>query len=80
MQERLLAAGVGNKVVWQGNRFTASVGWGSILNLVGDIQPETIVLERCSGAIGGVVLAKCRDAFREMFAAGEELPVTDGTS
>jgi len=77
MRERLQAAGISDKVAWDGNRFTSSVGWGAILNLVGRIEPEIIVLEKCSGAIGGVVLAKCREAFREMFPRGEEIQPTE---
>ena len=80
MRERLQAAGISDKVTWDGNRFTSSVGWGTILNLVGRIEPEAIVLEKCSGAIGGVVLSKCREAFREMFPGGEEIQLTENST
>lgn len=73
MVDRLLAAGISDKVAWNGDQFKSSIGWGTILNLVGRIEPDVIVLEKCSGAIGGVVLAKCREAFQEMFPAGYEV-------
>lgn len=40
IQHRLQAADINDKVVWKGNRFTASVGWGVILNLVGEIKEK----------------------------------------
>ena len=43
--ERLQAAGISDKVTWDGNRSAqSSVGWGTILNLVGRIEPEIIFI------------------------------------
>ena len=80
MLERLSDRGISDKVGWKVNRFTSTVGWGAILDLVGEIQSQTVVLEKCSGAIGGVVLGKCREAFREMFPDGEELQPAEHSS
>jgi len=70
-QQRLDEAGVSKSVVWAGNTFSATVGWGSILSLIGEIQDHMIVLKKCSGALASVVLAKTRHAFEEMFPGGE---------
>jgi len=70
-QQRLEEAGVNNSVVWAGNTFSATVGWGTILALVGEIQEEVIVVKKCSGGLSGVVLAKVRQAFEQMFPGGE---------
>jgi hypothetical protein len=40
-----------------------------VLNLVGEIQEDVVVLKKCSGAMAGVVLAKPRHA--KMFPGGE---------
>jgi len=72
IQGRLALAGVSDKVIWDGDTFRSSVGWGSILNLVGHITDQTVTLEKSSGAMGGVILEKSREAFRELFPDGQQ--------
>ena len=80
IQERIEAAGVSEKVKWNANTFTASVAWGAVLNLVGEINEDTIVLQKSSGAIGSVVLAKSREAFEKLFPDGEEVIATSASN
>jgi hypothetical protein len=72
IQTELEKLGHGGKVTWKGDEFTCSLGWGTILNTAGKVTGETIVLEKCSGAIGSIALAKFREFFQRVFPGGEQ--------
>lgn len=75
IEDRLKSAHVSDKVAWNGDTFSSSVGWGTILNLVGEVTDDAVVLQKSSGAMGGVILAKSREGFKQLFPEGEEVPV-----
>lgn len=69
----LESLGHGSQVNWNGNEFSSSIGWGTILSLTGKVTGEAIVLDKCGGAIGGIVLAKLRECFERAFPGGERV-------
>lgn len=71
IQNELESLGHGSHVNWNGDEFSSSIGWGTILSLAGRVTDQTVVLEKCSGAIGGVVQAKLREFFERDFPGGE---------
>lgn len=74
MQGKLRAAGYDDKVKWNGCDFSASVGFGSILNLKGRVSDQEVVLDTCSGAIGGTVQDQVRQILEKLFPGGEMEP------
>jgi hypothetical protein len=58
-------------VTWEGFSASASVGWGAILNVAGEVTDHDIVLDRCGGAAGPVVLRECRPVLSRLFPGGE---------
>ena len=72
IQNELEKLGHGGQVTWTGDEFTCSLAWGTILSTAGKVTDETIVLDKCSGAIGGIVLAKLRECFGRVFPGGEQ--------
>jgi len=73
IEDRLKSAHVSEKVSWNGDIFSSSVGWGTILNLVGEVTDDAVVLRKSSGAMGGVILAKSREGFQQLFPEGREV-------
>ena len=45
IQDSLSDAGVGHHVKWEGNHLTATVGWGLILKVVGELTDQVVRLE-----------------------------------
>ena len=66
----LVKVGHDGKVKWSGNEATASVGWGVVLSASGKITDEAVVLEKCGGAVGGLVLNRCREMLARLFPTG----------
>jgi hypothetical protein len=60
------------RVTWEDFKASASVGWGAVLNVAGEVTDHTIVLERCGGAAGATVLRECRRILERLFPGGEE--------
>lgn len=71
LQAKMNQAGIADKVTWNGDQFQSNVGWGTVLNLVGEITDHEIVLSKVSGMLRGTVLTKSREAFEQMFPGGE---------
>jgi hypothetical protein len=71
MEEQLSEAGYADQVQWDGDEFSASVGFGTVLKVKGQVTDEEIVLEKCSGALGSTVLAKIREIVGRVFPGGE---------
>jgi hypothetical protein len=69
--EELRKHGHDGKVKWKGDKATVSVGWGAILHAEGTITDETVVLEKCGGAVSAIVLSKCREMLERAFPRGE---------
>jgi hypothetical protein len=72
IQAELCKLGYDGKVTWKGDEATASVGWGTVLNVSGKITSEAIILDKCGGAVGGTVLGKCREMLLRLFPNGGE--------
>ena len=64
--------GHGRKVKWTGDEAWASVGWGIELSAEGQVTDEVLVPEKCGGAVGGLVLAKCKELLARLFPGGEQ--------
>lgn len=73
IQAELKQLGYDGKVTWDADSASASVGWGTILNASGRITDDTIILEKCGGAVGGIVLSKCREMLVRVFPGGEQV-------
>jgi hypothetical protein len=72
IQAELAKHGHDDKVTWKGDEASASVGWGAILSAAGRVTEEAVVLDKCGGAVGGIVLGKCREMLCRLFPAGGE--------
>jgi len=72
IQRELVTIGHDNKVKWSANEASVSVGWGVVLSAKGKITDETVVLEKCGGAVGGVVLNRCCEMLDRLFPGGEQ--------
>jgi hypothetical protein len=77
IQMKLAGAGVGQSVTWIDNAFQASVGWGVILKVVGEVTEEVVRLDQVSGALAKSVLSKSRDELASLFPDGYEVTMTD---
>ncbi len=71
IQQYLTTNGYIDKVQWHGNSFSASVGMGLALNIKGQITDHEIVIEKCSGIGGSVVLTKIRETLQKNLPGGE---------
>ncbi len=74
VRQYLASSGYLDKVKWEGNSFSASVGMGIALSLKGELTADEIVIEKCSGAAGPVVLSKIRETLQKAFPNGEIVP------
>jgi hypothetical protein len=71
LKEGLHDAGYADRVKWSGNEFSASVGFGMILNIAGRIMDQEAVLDECGGAAGGTALRMIREILQRLFPGGE---------
>jgi hypothetical protein len=67
IQAKIRELGYDSWVNWQGNEATASAGMGLLLDLRGHITDESVVIDKCRGGIGGLVLGKCQEIFEQLF-------------
>jgi hypothetical protein len=73
IQEELRKLGHDGKVTWKGDEATASLALGTMLGVRGKVTDEAILLDKCGGALGGVVLRKCREMLLRLFPSGGEV-------
>lgn len=71
VQQYLAESGYLDKVKWNGNSFSASMGMGVALNIQGTITDDEIVIEKCGGVGGHAALSKMRESLQKSFPAGE---------
>ena len=71
IQAQLVKTGYGEQVTWDGNAFSASVGMGYMLDLSGVVNDQEVVLEKCGGMTGGMVLGKLKKMVEHLFPGGE---------
>ena len=64
--------GYSNRVKWDGNSASVSVGLGKILLIRGSVEETEIVLD-CKGIFGDTVLDKCKEILAHKFPDGELL-------
>jgi len=69
---RLIASGYDRCVNWSGDSFSSVMGWGTILDVEGRIDDDYFVLEKSRGAVGNVVLNRCRAILEDLFPGGEQ--------
>jgi hypothetical protein len=67
IEEQLIRAGYPDKLKWQGNAFSAAVGFGTVLKVQGQITDRDIVIERCDGFLGNIALKKIQDTLPTLF-------------
>jgi hypothetical protein len=72
IQAEVRRLGYDQKVMWSGDSATASVAWGAVLSASGKVTDEAIILDKCGGAVGGIVLARCRELLERIFPDGEQ--------
>jgi hypothetical protein len=64
-------SGYGGYVAWEGARAEARYGpFASVLHVKGEVTGDAVVLEKCGGPAGGVVLGKCRQMLERLFPGG----------
>ena len=68
---QLVKTGYGDQVIWDGNAFSASAGMGYMLDISGVVNDQEVVLEKCGGMTGGMVLGKLKKMFEYLFPGGE---------
>jgi len=71
LQAELGKANRDDTLAWDGDAFSASVGWGTILKLRGHITEQEIVVDQCSGVAAGRVLSSVRASLTNLFPGGE---------
>ncbi len=59
----LKSEGYDEHISWNGDEFSASVGFSVVLSLKGKITETEIIIQDCSGVAGGKVLDKCKMLF-----------------
>ncbi len=72
IRTELAKLGHASNVTWKDYEFTSSLGWGTILSTSGSVNADEIILDKCSGALGGIVLAKSREFFERVSPGGEQ--------
>lgn len=73
IQAALESSGHANRVTWKGNRAEARYGpFASVSHVVGQVNDEAVVLERCGGIASGTVLGRCRVMLEQLFPGGEQ--------
>lgn len=72
IQNALKEAGYSGYVKWNGFKAEAKYGLFSAgLHAQGEITDTSVVLEKCGGLAGGVVLNKCREMLQRLFPRGD---------
>jgi len=72
VQSALASSGRASAVKWDGAKLEARYGpFGSVVHARGEVTDDAIVLEKCGGLAGGVVLARCRELLARLFPEGE---------
>jgi hypothetical protein len=73
LQSALAASGHDGVAKWDGARVEARYGpFATGLHARGEVTDEAVVLERCGGLLGGLVLARCRELLSRLFPGGGE--------
>lgn len=73
LQSALAASDHGGAAKWNGSKVEARYGpFATGLHARGEVTDEAVVLERCSGLLGGVVLGRCRELLGRLFPGGEQ--------
>ena len=70
MKLELQRLGYDKNVAWIEYKFTSSLPFG-MLTVAGEISEQTIILDKCSGVMGGKVMAEFRSMLEHMFPGGE---------
>jgi hypothetical protein len=73
IQAELRRLGYDSYVAWHDNEAHASVGMGWILDARGSVTDVSVILLKCGGGIGGLVLGKCKEVLERLFPGGEQL-------
>ncbi len=64
-------AGYERYVTWDGSKAEARYGpFASVLHVKGEVTADVLVLEKCAGLVGGLVLDKCREMLLRLFPGG----------
>jgi len=71
VQTELRNLGHDGKVKWKDDSANVSVGFGTVLSAAGEITDESVVLHKCGGAFGGLVLEKCEVILERLFPNGK---------
>ena len=66
------ALGHQDRARWEGNRVTATIGWGVGLDISAVVKDDVIEIEHCSGALSGVVLPRCQELLERTFPGGRK--------
>lgn len=74
LQSALAESSHGGIAKWDGARVEARYGpFATGLHVRGEVTDEAVVLEKCGGLLGGLVLARCRELLAWLFpGCGDE--------
>jgi hypothetical protein len=75
IQGALKDSGYSDSAKWDGDSAEARYGpWATVLHAKGVVTDDAIVLEKCGGVAGGIVLGRCRTMLEGLFPGGEQPP------
>ncbi len=70
IQATLADSGYAAAVTWDGGKAEVRYGpFASVLHAKGEVTEEVVVLEKCSGLVGGLVLKRCQEMLGRLFPA-----------
>jgi hypothetical protein len=63
----------GGSVEWDGDKAAVRVGpLASILHVQGEVNDDAVIIDRCSGALGGLVLNRIHEILERLFPGGDQ--------
>ena len=72
LRSAVAASGHGKSAKWDGAKVEARSGpFASVVHVRGEVTDDAVILEKCGGLAGGVVLARCHEMLGRLFPGGE---------
>lgn len=73
IQRKLEQLGYAKRLSWNGDSFSASVGFGAVLRLTGEVTDTDILVHNIGGAASAPALAKIQEVLNEPFPGGSQI-------
>jgi hypothetical protein len=73
IQSAIKESGYDGSVNWDGAKAEACYGpFASFVHVKGEVTDDAVVLQKCSGLVGGIVIKRCRELLGQLFPDGEQ--------